>query len=278
MIKIDFVEPDTEEWRKWVADCVAEQIDHDAQILSGKQIEAKSAIYGRLKKTVYLTPAGPFFGKCAFCEDYIRSNQHGDIEHFRPKGAIVDRTSNMRITLHGSHALHPGYYWLAYNWQNLLPSCVLCNQPSTEPEGERLGKRNYFPLADETKRAQAKGEEVREEPLLINPVRVDPNIHLGVDGKTGVMFARSESEYGNSCISIFGLNLRDLPDQRTDAYGAARLLYKAWVDAKYSSSSDLPQLEQKYRRILRGAERFAAAARVGISDARRELMEIVNQI
>ena len=278
MIKIDFVEPATEEWRVWVADCAAEQRNHDVQILSGQPIEAKSSLYGRLKKTVHLDPAGPFFGKCAFCEDNIRTNQHGDIEHFRPKAAIVDQISNTRITRPGSQESHPGYYWLAYDWKNLLPSCVLCNQPSTEPDGERLGKRNYFPLADETKRAQAKGEEGDEDPLLINPTQVDPDLHLGIDGKTGVMFARSASAAGDSCISIFGLNLRDLPNQRADVYAGARLLYKAWVDAKFSGSAELPHLDQKYRRILHGDARFAAAARMGIADARRELREIVEQI
>lgn len=278
MIKIDFVEPETEEWRAWVADCIAEQDIHDAAILSGQPSKVKESLYKRLKKTVYLDPAGPFFGKCSFCEDFIRANQHGDVEHFRPKAAIVDETTNKSINRPGTEDPHPGYYWLAYDWRNLLPSCVLCNQPSTEPEGEAVGKRSYFPLADETKRAQVRGEERYESPLLINPMQAEPDLDLGVDGKTGVMFARNESPAGETCIRIFGLNLRDLPNQRADAYAAARRLYKTWVDAKYSNSADLPDLERKYRRILRGDERFAAVARVGIADARRELIGILGQI
>jgi hypothetical protein len=278
MIKIHFVAPDTEEWRAWVDECDAEQTTHDAQTLAGQPVEAKSALYGRMKKAVYLDPKGPFFGKCAFCEDNVRSNQHGDIEHFRPKGAIVDQATNRRITRPGAAEPHPGYYWLAYDWRNFLPACELCNQPSTEVDGERLGKRNYFPLADETKRAQAKGEEIREDPLLINPVETDPDLHLGIDGKTGVMFAREGSAKGEACIGTFGLNLRDLPNQRLTAYHNARRLYKAWFDARYTGSADLPQLEQSCQRILRGDERFAAAARVGIADARRELQEILERI
>lgn len=27
-------------------------------------------------------------GKCAFCEAKIDANQYGDVEHFRPKGAV----------------------------------------------------------------------------------------------------------------------------------------------------------------------------------------------
>jgi hypothetical protein len=277
MIKIDFVEPTNREWREWVDDCIAEQLSHDAQILAGRPIQAKSQLYGRLKKTVYLDPNGPFFGKCAFCEDSIRTNQHGDIEHFRPKGAIVDQGTGKRIMRPASMEPHPGYYWLAYDWRNFLPACQLCNQPSSEPGGEKLGKRNYFPLANEATRAQAKGEEVHEEPLLINPTQEDPDCYLGVDGRTGVMFARQESIRGETCIHTFGLNLRDLPKQRLDAYDNARLLYKAWFDARLSGSADLQQLDLKYRRILRGDERFAAAARIGISDSRQEMLAIINQ-
>lgn len=278
MIRIAFVEPVTAEWQEWVQDCDKAQTDHDDKILRGEPSEANGSLYGRLKKTFYLDPEGPFHGKCAFCEDFIRASQHGDIEHFRPKGAIVDLATNKKLKSRGTEQPHPGYYWLAYDWRNLLPACQLCNQPSTEPEGKPIGKRNYFPLADEAKRAQKKGEENAEEPLLINPVMEDPEPHLGIDGKTGVMFARNESPKGNACIKIFGLNLRDLPDQRSDVYDKTRILYKALIDARYTGAADLPRLEQKFQRILEGRDRFAAAARLAVTDVRRELLEAIDRL
>jgi len=50
--------------------------------------------------------------KCAYCES---KDFRPEIEHYRPK----KRVSGVRN--------HPGYYWLAYNWDNLLPSCRYCN-------------------------------------------------------------------------------------------------------------------------------------------------------
>ena len=43
-------------------------------------------------------------------------NDRGDVEHFRPKSAVLD------------DPLHGGYWWLAYDFQNYLLSCSLCNR------------------------------------------------------------------------------------------------------------------------------------------------------
>ena len=57
--------------------------------------------------------------KCAFCEVNLDS-QHGEIEHFRPKKMFKQNPEDSRH--------YPGYYWLSYNWDNLLLSCITCNQ------------------------------------------------------------------------------------------------------------------------------------------------------
>ena len=52
-----------------------------------------------------------------------------------------------------------GYYWLAATWPNLLLSCADCNRPRTQDDCDGnarvIGKANFFPLVDETKRANA---------------------------------------------------------------------------------------------------------------------------
>lgn len=63
--------------------------------------------------------------KCAYCE----SIEALDVEHYRPKGRIDN--------INGVELYNPGYYWLAYEWSNLIPSCIKCNR-----EG---GKHNKFP-------------------------------------------------------------------------------------------------------------------------------------
>jgi uncharacterized protein (TIGR02646 family) len=51
-------------------------------------------------------------GKCCFCEADFTANGYGDVEHFRPKaGFTKTRTGKL---------IRPGYYWLAYEWTNLI--------------------------------------------------------------------------------------------------------------------------------------------------------------
>ena len=57
--------------------------------------------------------------KCCFCEADFTANGYGDVEHFRPKGGY-QQTEKGKIS-------KPGYYWLAYEWQNLFFSCQICN-------------------------------------------------------------------------------------------------------------------------------------------------------
>src|SRR5438874_2242397 len=50
--------------------------------------------------------------KCAFCESTFAHVGFGDIEHFRPKAGYKQKETN---------ALgRPGYYWLAYDWDNRI--------------------------------------------------------------------------------------------------------------------------------------------------------------
>src|SRR4051794_32743307 len=57
--------------------------------------------------------------KCAYCESFYEATAPVDVEHYRPKGEIVTSTGR---------TLRPGYYWLAAEWGNLLPSCIDCNR------------------------------------------------------------------------------------------------------------------------------------------------------
>jgi hypothetical protein len=279
MIKIEFTEPQTAEWTQWVSDCRQRQVTHNAAIVAGQPVSADSSLYGRLKRTVFTDVDGAFHGKCAFCEASIRSSQHGDIEHFRPKGAVVDEATNRAIKLAATGDPHPGYYWLAYNWENLLPSCVLCNQPSTEPGEQRIGKRNYFPLADETKRAQKPGDEAHEKPLFIHPVKEDPGKELDIDA-TGVLFARDGSARGEACIRILGLNLRELRTERKRVYDDTKKLFKVYFYNKLNApgSQETIEEEERLRQIETGSEPFTIAARRAIADAKRELRVLIDAL
>ena len=270
MIRISFTPPQTPEWAAWLDECRTAQTELNADIATGRDSHAKSSIYGRLKEPIYIEKDGMFSGKCAFCETFIYSAQHGDIEHFRPKGAVKDVSNNPILLSNGEQ--HRGYYWLAYDYMNLLPSCQLCNQPSTgRSNGLRIGKWNAFPLADEARRAQQPGDEIHEEPLLINPTADDPAVHLGLHPLTGVMFPLNESLRGEACIDIFGLNLRGLPGRRIDKY---REIHNALLHrfTKQLLGADHDFENAKLQKVRAGVDDYALAGRHAI-EAGRQLID-----
>jgi hypothetical protein len=54
----------------------------------------------------------------------------------------------------------PGYYWLAYDWENLFWSCAFCNS----------SKSDLFPLEDPASRARQHGMRLEDEtPTILKP-------------------------------------------------------------------------------------------------------------
>jgi uncharacterized protein (TIGR02646 family) len=116
-----------------------------------------------------------FSGKCAYCESRISAVHPTDIEHYRPKAAV----------LVGEKPEKPGYYWLAAHWENLLASCIFCNRPNRHEliagDGKLTqGKGSHFPLLDERHRVRSSREDhSREVPLILDPCgKRDPRDHL----------------------------------------------------------------------------------------------------
>jgi hypothetical protein len=133
-----------------------------------------------------------FHQKCAYCESSYRAVDARDVEHYRPKGGVTEARGG-----------HPGYWWLAAAWRNLLPSCPGCNQrrrqtvfdPGMSIEEfeqacrqkphELTGKANSFPVqgdnwvATEAEWLANEQQNIAvEDPLLINPCERDPANHL----------------------------------------------------------------------------------------------------
>jgi len=130
MDKINFTEPQTPEWQDWKNDCEIEQNKLNESMNRGDRIITKAELYKR-QKHIYFDRHGDFRGKCAYCEKFIFTDQFGDIDHFRPKAAIKNKDgSDVMIIVNNQEVKHEGYYWLTYDWKNLLPSCILCNRPS----------------------------------------------------------------------------------------------------------------------------------------------------
>lgn len=150
--------------------------------------------------------------KCAYCESFLSHVEHPDIDHFRPKSAYRDSSGT---------EVKPGYYWLASGWENLFPSCHLCNRASwqTLANGVRtkVGKGTHFPLVDESKRATGPGTEVAEEPLLLNPDQpgVESHLEFREDGVVvPAVIGPTTSIKGSRSIDIYGLQRSDLVSRR----------------------------------------------------------------
>ena len=153
--------------------------------------------------------------KCAYCETFYGATQPVAVEHYRPKGEIIE----------GDKRVKPGYYWLAATWDNLLPSCTDCNsrraQTADDGTARVRGKGNYFPLAKGSRRATRPGAELREDPLLLNPEKDDPEKHLEFLVKAdrlGVirpaLVGGVPSEKGRQSIEIYALDRPQLVDFR----------------------------------------------------------------
>ncbi len=140
--------------------------------------ENRTASYGKYKayksESVIKALNELFHGKCAYCESAYSATQPVDVEHYRPKGAIIIKDA----------LTPPGYYWLAATWENLLPSCIDCNRERTQEFQDRrtgkVGKANKFPVRGRKKHAAKPGHEKREHTyrLLINPCEDLPHNQL----------------------------------------------------------------------------------------------------
>ncbi len=124
-----------------------------------KKFEFDSAVYGgKMVKNALIKIQ---HNKCCFCESSLHA-QHGDVEHFRPKGGWVQEEKDKLSEV--------GYYWLAYDWDNLFLACQKCNQTF---------KKNYFPIENLSGRALNHTHDIAKElHLIINPSIDNPQEHL----------------------------------------------------------------------------------------------------
>ena len=135
--------------------------------------------------------------KCAYCE-FAEQSTRNDVEHFRP-AMEADRAP-------GSTDTH-GYWWLAFEWSNLLFSCANCNQ------GKAKGTR--FPLASGSVALVAEQPPPGlEKPLLIDPAVESgvPHIEFVLDARKDawVPRARNGSRRGDATIRTCKLDRPDL--------------------------------------------------------------------
>lgn len=199
-----------------------------------------------------------FHWKCAYCEYDLRRVEW-NVEHFRPKGKVRERRD------------HPGYYWLAYEWTNLYPSCTYCNQHRREKPvwgipvaGISGGKADQFPLASEATRAMGpKAKLGKEKRLLIDPCRDKPERHLGHD-PTGQVYELRKSAKGKKSIEVFNLKLARLRGARREKIDAVIELITMRRAANQADAGGIDTFLQKH--FLADNCSFCGAARFVVNN------------
>lgn len=171
-----------------------------------------------------------FYGKCAYCESLIvdaTDNPAG--EHFRPKNTpTMQNAAGKQEGVSVNGVAHPGYYWLAYDWRNLVPACSQCN---SNYKGNQFPVRKVHVTAHLAGRDDPAALDKLEEPLLLHPYFDDPEKHLRF-GDYGVVAAVNGDDRGEASIVTYGLRREGL---RSEREAKQRLV---WLDVLNALGSD----------------------------------------
>lgn len=215
-----------------------------------RKFDFYSGIYGH--RTVKAALTSMQHEKCAYCESKLTHIAYGDVEHFRPKGGFTQQP--------GDALLRPGYYWLAYEWPNLLFSCQLCNQRY---------KKNLFPLLDPASRATNHHDDIaRESAVFIDPSAEDPE--TSITFRAEVARGVDPDNRGDDTIAALDLNRRELLERRRDRYTGQKLLFQLILVASAQPDNvQLAGLARDAERALSQAQaddaEYAAMVRAAVS-------------
>jgi hypothetical protein len=239
-----------------------------------------------------------FHDKCAYCETrVVREDYHA--EHFRPKGAVKFKVENK---IHLGKAIvkdemaddlvareqeidHPGYFWLAYHWRNLLPSCPLCNkgggknnqfpvkrshlairrlqdtdiQDLDDPRIESLTVKKIFYL-------QPQDLDKREDPLLLHPYdkgENDPRKHIRFGAGIAAPIedaSGTPSEKGKHSIAVYNLNEERLIADRLSRQKNVWTLYLTRIAGAQGVESEIKKVvTEVLTPYIEGKEPYSAA-------------------
>ena len=146
-----------------------------------------------------------YHSKCAYCEDYSIIYP----EHYRPKGRVIK-------TKHG------GYFWLCYEWSNLVSTCHECNKVSGGKGDQFPVKKAHLTLENCMENGELNLDKInaiylnqQEEPYLLHPEIDEPKNFLGFEidtTKKGIAMKGLDGANGRGfhTVKICNLNREDL--------------------------------------------------------------------
>ncbi len=218
------------------------ETEHNKQLYENgvREFEIKKSIYGH--KTVKKALTAAQYQKCCFCE---RKTEIGDIEHLRPKNAYQQKE--------GEPLAKPGYYWLAYKWDNLFFCCEKCN---------RSYKRNLFPLVDESKRAKSHLDDLNtEEPLFIHPEKENPEKFIEFIGIHPQ--AINNNTRGQTTIKRTRIDRPFLDERRLATYKAMKAIYML-INSPNGDNRTKNEWQQLLNEATQDSAEFASMIRCAV--------------
>jgi len=205
------------------------------EYLSGKRRfpKFKNSIYNAKQVKEALLKAQ--YNKCCYCESKPLASRDLAIEHFRPKGEVRQTRNDKKE--------YPGYYWLAYEWDNLLLSCHGCNSDH---------KGILFPLANPRHRARSHHSDIHlEQPLFVHPAKQNPRDHIRFEDDAPIALTPL---IGRTTIKEIGLRRDALREERLNKLQELDTFLKIVECAKESPRSrKLQSLAGKARKFLEAA-------------------------
>jgi hypothetical protein len=297
-------------WSKRATDATNKAIEQWEDWYAGKrdkpfQCDFNSSIWIELKTWLL---KNVFHFKCAYCETPI-VQFYGDAEHYRPKGRVSyrkpDGTPEYPVCPDETSGAssktfqHPGYFWLAYYWRNLVPSCESCNTGA--------GKGDQFPVQDQyviMKRLTADQltklkdppplQSIRwpgvyylrsvdldamERPALLNPLcsATDITRHLCF-GKKGIIAAVDKSALGRHSIAVYNLKKEELRKERQRAQERIYSKYFGPLQAFESPAEAKQKILSNLEEYRTGVEPYSRAALDFLKIARREEADVAKAV
>jgi uncharacterized protein (TIGR02646 family) len=181
-----------------------------------------------------------FAGKCAYCETVYGPVTRLFVDHFRPRSSAL----RLNGTFDQDH-----YFWLAYEWFNLYAVCIDCS----------TSKGQRFPIAKRPARLGADEDELpKEEPMLLDPCRDEPEHHL-VFQENGLV--ASETERGQITIEVLSLNRPSLEEARVEALASVRDVLTGFERALEAGSTPAGKFTHRFEALLDLRGPYAAMRR-----------------
>jgi hypothetical protein len=227
-----------------------------------------------------------FHNRCAYCETGM-IGFWGDAEHHRPKGRVSSTNTDgdsivgeAVVEIDGEKVAipHPGYFWLAYNWRNLIPSCQWCNQGGGKVDQYPTDKIHVIMKCLDAADAAGRQQPIQstkwptsyylapsdldseEFPLLLNPLNPasgrEPAKHVRF-GVRGAITAVEGSTIGTHTIKVLRLDDGLRTQSREKAQRNIHRAYFITYANPDHTDEDLDKILQPFRC---GEEDYSVAA------------------